>query len=357
MHYSWGMVYDLDFGRRVRCEPSERDRCARTAARIVALAEKARGEGLLSLEEDIGEIELDLLRDGVQLVVDGTDPSIVRSILETRIASGELRGADLLERCLVLEGALSVQAGDNPRITEMRLASFFGDGGPALLAGLVRAPEGPSPADAARRDRGPAPSATAPREPGRIQPEVEAQILEIAAMLSRRLEATRALQEQEVARSARAIAELLGPSGYAPPAAPGTQDVEVEALRWIAGRSPEILAALPRLLPGPVAEVVSIRIPAFEELALLSDRDMQKLLRRIDSPCLARALKEAPEVAAKAFRNMSTRASALLKEDMDAMGPVALESVLSERHAILRIAWLLMADGEIRPPPAGALLQ
>jgi chemotaxis protein MotA len=53
--------------------------------RIVQFAEKARREGLLALDAEVAEIEDDFLRKGMQLVVDGTDPEVVREILEAEL--------------------------------------------------------------------------------------------------------------------------------------------------------------------------------------------------------------------------------------------------------------------------------
>jgi chemotaxis protein MotA len=53
--------------------------------RIVGFAEKARREGLLALDAEIADIEDDFVRKGMQLVVDGTDPEIVREILESEL--------------------------------------------------------------------------------------------------------------------------------------------------------------------------------------------------------------------------------------------------------------------------------
>lgn len=52
---------------------------------IVVLAETARREGILKLESSIEEIEDDFLRQGVTLIVDGTDYEVTKSILETEI--------------------------------------------------------------------------------------------------------------------------------------------------------------------------------------------------------------------------------------------------------------------------------
>jgi len=52
---------------------------------LVSFSEKARREGLLALEDDINELPEEFLRKGIQLVVDGTDPELVRNIMETEI--------------------------------------------------------------------------------------------------------------------------------------------------------------------------------------------------------------------------------------------------------------------------------
>lgn len=52
---------------------------------LVAFAEQARREGLLALDAKVGEIEDDFTRKGLQLVVDGSDPELVREVLEAEI--------------------------------------------------------------------------------------------------------------------------------------------------------------------------------------------------------------------------------------------------------------------------------
>ena len=49
-------------------------------------AERARRDGLLVLEEDIKEVENQFLKNGVQLVIDGTDTDLVKDILQTEVA-------------------------------------------------------------------------------------------------------------------------------------------------------------------------------------------------------------------------------------------------------------------------------
>ena len=71
-------LYKLAFG------PPELDMRGRVEL-IVSLAEQARREGLLALDAQLSEIEDDFTRKGLQLVVDGTDPELVREILDAEI--------------------------------------------------------------------------------------------------------------------------------------------------------------------------------------------------------------------------------------------------------------------------------
>lgn len=67
---------------------------------VVNLAEKVRREGLLYLENQLPQIEDPFMRKGIQLVVDGTDPELVRQILETEMYAIEDRhhtGASIFE--------------------------------------------------------------------------------------------------------------------------------------------------------------------------------------------------------------------------------------------------------------------
>lgn len=66
----------------------------RIIARLVAFSEKARREGLLALEDDLDEVEDDFLRKGVQLVVDGTDPEIIKNILYNDLNSMQSRHSE-----------------------------------------------------------------------------------------------------------------------------------------------------------------------------------------------------------------------------------------------------------------------
>src|SRR3954464_1030590 len=63
----------------------ERPEMAEQLELLVGFAERARREGLLALDEEVAELDDEFTRKGLQLVVDGTDPELVREILENEI--------------------------------------------------------------------------------------------------------------------------------------------------------------------------------------------------------------------------------------------------------------------------------
>lgn len=86
----------------------------------------------------------------------------------------------------------------------------------------------------------------------------------------------------------------------------------------------------------------------FENLLAVSDRDTQTLLRDVSNEDLIFALKGASqELQSKIFRNMSSRAAELLKDDLDAKGPVKLSEVETAQRSILTVAKELAEDGKI----------
>lgn len=86
----------------------------------------------------------------------------------------------------------------------------------------------------------------------------------------------------------------------------------------------------------------------FEDINKLSDRDIQTLLKNVDSSQWAMALKGASEeLKDKILNNMSKRASDLLREEMDYLGPVRLSSVEQTQQQIVDIIRRLEDAGEI----------
>jgi flagellar motor switch protein FliG len=86
----------------------------------------------------------------------------------------------------------------------------------------------------------------------------------------------------------------------------------------------------------------------FDNLIEVEDRGIQALLREVSSDSLILALKGADEpIKEKIFKNMSKRASEMLREDLEAKGPVKLSEVEAAQKEILAIARRMAESGEI----------
>ena len=86
----------------------------------------------------------------------------------------------------------------------------------------------------------------------------------------------------------------------------------------------------------------------FDNLNEVGDRDIQTILREISSDSLVLALKGADEpLKEKIFKNMSKRASEMLRDDLEAKGPVRLSDVEAAQKEILAVARRLAESGDI----------
>jgi flagellar motor switch protein FliG len=86
----------------------------------------------------------------------------------------------------------------------------------------------------------------------------------------------------------------------------------------------------------------------FDNLVDVDDRGIQALMREVSTDLLVVALKGAdPLVQEKIFKNMSKRAAELLRDDLEAKGPVKVSEVEASQKEILTIARRLADAGEI----------
>ena len=86
----------------------------------------------------------------------------------------------------------------------------------------------------------------------------------------------------------------------------------------------------------------------FDNLADVDDRGIQVLLREVSSDVLVMALKGADDgIKEKVFKNMSKRAGELLRDDLEAKGPVRVSDVENAQKEILTIARRMAEAGEI----------
>lgn len=97
-----------------------------------------------------------------------------------------------------------------------------------------------------------------------------------------------------------------------------------------------------------LAEEIKKRMFVFEDIVMLEDKAVQKVLREVDAQELAKALKAMDaEVQDKIYRNMSKRAAGLLKEDMEFLGAIRRKDVEEAQQKIVSIIRKLEDQGEI----------
>jgi len=97
-----------------------------------------------------------------------------------------------------------------------------------------------------------------------------------------------------------------------------------------------------------LADEIRKKMFVFEDILLLDDRSIQRVLRDVDNNDLGIALKAANEqVQNPVFNNLSKRLATMIKEDMEFMGPVRMKDVEEAQQKIVNIIRKLEDSGEI----------
>lgn len=108
----------------------------------------------------------------------------------------------------------------------------------------------------------------------------------------------------------------------------------------------QVLQALDEQQQGLADEIRRLMF-VFEDLINVDDRSISAILKEVETETLKTALKTASEeLKERIFRNMSERASLMLKEDLEVMGPVRLRDVEAAQQAIIKIGKRLEAEGK-----------
>ncbi len=128
----------------------------------------------------------------------------------------------------------------------------------------------------------------------------------------------------------------------------GGVDAVVEILNTVdRGTERHIMETLEVEVPE-LAEEIRKKMFVFEDILLLDDRAIQRVLRDVENNDLAVALKNAnEEVKNTIFNNVSKRLAVMIKEDMDFMGPVRMKDVEEAQQKIVNIIRKLEDAGEI----------
>lgn len=146
----------------------------------------------------------------------------------------------------------------------------------------------------------------------------------------------------------RILEQKLATSAYSDLRQAGGLEAVVDILNGV-DRSTErtILEALEERDPE-LAEEIKKRMFVFEDIVLLDDRSVQRVIREVANEDLLLALKAASEdVKALIFKNVSTRMAETLREEMEYMGPVRLRDVEEAQTRIVAVIRRLEEAGEI----------
>ena len=128
----------------------------------------------------------------------------------------------------------------------------------------------------------------------------------------------------------------------------GGVDAVVEILNTVdRGTERHIMETLETEDPE-LAEEIRKKMFVFEDILLLDDRAIQRVLRDVENNDIAMALKSANEEVQNAiFNNVSKRLAVMIKEDMEFMGPVRMKDVEEAQQKIVSIIRKLEDSGEI----------
>ena len=254
---------------------------------------------------------IDFARDVLERAL-GTQKAI--DIVNRLTSSMQTRPFDFIRRTDPSH-LLNFIQGEHPQTIALILVYLDPKKGATILSGLNHQIQ----ADVARRIA----------QMDRTSPDT---LREVERVLERKL-STLASEDFTSAGGIESIVEILNSVDR------GTEKIIIEALEE---EDPEL------------AEEIKKRMFVFEDIVLLDDRSIQKVLREIDTQDLGKALKGVDaEVQEKIYRNMSKRAASLLREDMDFMGPIRLRDVEESQQKIVNIIRKLEDAGDIIVARAG----
>ncbi len=128
----------------------------------------------------------------------------------------------------------------------------------------------------------------------------------------------------------------------------GGVDAVVEILNTVDRATEKHIMETLEIEEPELADEIRKKMFVFEDVLLLDDRSIQRVLRDVDNSDLALACKGATEnVQTAIFNNLSKRLAVMIKEDMDFMGPVRMKDVEEAQQKIVNVIRKLEDSGEI----------
>lgn len=143
------------------------------------------------------------------------------------------------------------------------------------------------------------------------------------------------------------LTKLLSGNAIGKKSIKGGVRTAAEILNFIGSTQDAVLDSV-RGHDAELAQKIMDEMFVFEDLMEIDDRGIQLILREVQSESLIVALKGASEeLREKVLKNMSQRAAEMLREDLEAKGPVKLSEVEAEQKEILKIVRRLSDEGQV----------
>ena len=144
------------------------------------------------------------------------------------------------------------------------------------------------------------------------------------------------------------LTKLLSGSSNLKKSPMGGVRAAAEIMNFMSGAVEGTVIETIRDYDGDLAQKILDEMFVFDNLIDIDDRGIQLVLREVQSESLIVALKGASEeLREKIFRNMSSRAADMLREDLEAKGPVRLSEVEGEQKEILKLVRRLADEGQL----------
>ncbi|MCA9754481.1 MAG: flagellar motor switch protein FliG [Candidatus Eisenbacteria bacterium] len=173
--------------------------------------------------------------------------------------------------------------------------------------------------------------------PAEVQPSVIARMATMEQISPEMIREIEGVLEQHLAGMVRASRARLG----------GVQAVAEMLNQVDRGTEKNIMEKLDEEDPDLSVQIKALMF-VFEDILQLGDREIQRLLKDVDSRDLAVALKLASEeLKEKIFRNLSQRASEMLRDELEYMGPIPLKQVEEAQRRVVDTVRRLDEAGEV----------
>ncbi len=113
--------------KEAKCSNDEKEKLLPVIKKILDLSMEARNEGLFSLENKIEILDNLFFQRALAMLIDGTEPDIIKERLLNYALYGDNEGYELLVRIIILEGILAIQKGMPTFMIRDMLVTFLGD--------------------------------------------------------------------------------------------------------------------------------------------------------------------------------------------------------------------------------------